>query len=104
MKRIIEFQVRDEIYVFEENGANIFEISKSNRQLDVKLFYKALFANWKKGLEIELIKPSQLDKDDERIYNAINKLFNEICSRLQTELPAKTEDQEEIQAYTMGDH
>ena len=45
MKRIIEFQVLDEKYIFKENNTNIFEINKLTRQLDVKSFYEAFFAN-----------------------------------------------------------
>lgn len=39
MKRIIEFQVLDEKYLFKENSVGIFEIDKTTRQLDVKSFY-----------------------------------------------------------------
>lgn len=52
MKRIIEFQALDEKYLFKENSVDIFEISKSNRQLDVKSFFEAFFANGKDYSEI----------------------------------------------------
>lgn len=47
MKRIIEFQVLDEKYLFKENSVGIFEIDKTTRQLDVKSFYEAFFADKK---------------------------------------------------------
>ena len=104
MKRIIEFQVLDEKYSFKENGVSIFEIDKTTRQLNVKDFYEAFFANGKEHSEIEFSNSSSLEKDDKRIYDSIHKLITDICSRLNTELPAKINNQEELQAYTMGDH
>lgn len=104
MKRIIEFQVLDEKYIFKENNTNIFEINKLTRQLDVKSFYEAFFANGKDYSEIEFNNPSQLNKDDERIYNAIHELTTDICTRLKKELPTQIDSQENFQAYMMSDH
>lgn len=98
MKRTIEFQVLDDKYLFMENGADIFEIDKSSRQLNVKTFYEAFFSNGKDYTEIE-IHNSDLNKDDERIYNAINKLINDISTRLKTELPTRIESQKDLEAY-----
>ena len=86
MKRIIEFQVLDEKYSFKENEISIFEIDKTNRQLNVKDFYEAFFANGKDYSEIEFNNSSNLEKDDERIYDVIRKLITDICARLKTEL------------------
>ena len=44
---------------------------------------------------------SELNKDDERIYNAINKLVNDICSRLKKEIPTKSENADDIQSYKL---
>ena len=57
MKRIIEFQVLDEKYSFKENEISIFEIDKTNRQLNVKDFYEAFFAMEKTTLKSSLIIP-----------------------------------------------
>ena len=65
MKRIIEFQVLDEKYLFKENSVGIFEIDKTTRQLDVKSFYEAFFADKKDYSEIEFQNSSELNKDDE---------------------------------------
>ncbi len=100
MKRIIEFQVLDEKYLFKENSVSIFEINKSTRQLDVKSFYEAFFSGGKDYTEIEMTS-SELNKDDERIYNAINKLVNDICSRLKKEIPTKSENADDIQSYKL---
>lgn len=104
MKRTIEFQVFDEKYLFKENDIDIFEIERTTRQLNVKAFYEAFFANGKDYSEIEFQNSSDLNKDDERIYNAIHKLINDICSRLKTELSTHIDSQENIQPYIMGDH
>lgn len=104
MKRIIEFQVLDEKYSFKENEISIFEIDKTNRQLNVKDFYEAFFANGKDYSEIEFNNSSNLEKDDERIYDVIRKLITDICARLKTELSTQTVPQENIRSYIMGDH
>jgi hypothetical protein len=103
MKRTIEFQALDDKYLFMENGIDIFVIDKSSRQLDVKSFYEAFFANGKDFSEIEIIH-SELNKDDERIYNAISKLITDICTRLKTELPTHIDSREDLQSYIMSDH
>lgn len=105
MKRIIEFQVLDEKYLFKENSVGIFEIDKTTRQLDVKSFYEAFFADKKDYSEIEFQNSSELNKDDERIYDAIRKLITDICARLKTDLSiTNTVHQENIQSYIMSDH
>ena len=103
MKRIIEFQVLEDKYLFKENSTDILEVSKSTRQLDVKSFYEAFFANGKDYLEIEFETPPQMNKDDELIYNAIHKLITDICTKLKTELPARIDPKENIKPYIMGD-
>ena len=45
-----------------------------------------------------------MNKDDERIYNAIHELTTDICTRLKTELPTQIDSQENFQAYMMSDH
>ena len=104
MKRIIEFQVLDEKYSFKENEIRIFEIDKTNRQLNVKDLYEAFFANGKDYSEIEFNNSSSLKKDDERIYDAIRKLITDVCARLKTELSTQMVSQENIQSYIMGDY
>ena len=104
MKRIIEFQVLDEKYSFKENDVSIFEIEKTTRQLNVKDFYVAFFANGKDYSEIEFSNPSSLEKDDKRIYDAIHKLITVICSRIKSELSTHNNSQENIQPYILGDH
>ena len=104
MKRIIEFQVLDEKYSFKENDVSIFEIDKTTRQLNVKDFYVAFFANGKDYSEIEFSNPSSLEKDDKRIYDAIYKLITDICSRLKTDLSLKIESLENNQSYIMEDY
>ena len=100
MKRTIEFQVLDDKYLFIENSIGLFEIDKSNRQLDVKLFYQAFFANGKDYSEIEIIPAeSNLNKEDKRIYEAIHKLITDICKRLKTELPSQIDREEDLQSF-----
>lgn len=87
------------------NQLGIFEIDKTTRQLDVKSFYEAFFADKKDYSEIEFQNSSELNKDDERIYDAIRKLITDICARLKTDLSTtNTVHQENIQSYIMSDH
>ena len=71
----------------------------------VKSFYEAFFADKKDYSEIEFQNSSELNKDDERIYDAIRKLITDICARLKTDLSTtNTVHQENIQSYIMSDH
>lgn len=99
MKRVIEFQVLEEKYLFKENDIDIFEIDKSTRQLDVKSFYNAFFSQGKDFSEIEINFSSELEKGDERIYDAIKKLITDICARLKKELPIQTDSEESFEEY-----
>lgn len=102
MKRIIEFQVFDDKFLFKENNIDIFKIDKSTMQLDVKYFYEAFFANRTDFSEIEIINSSELDRDDERVYSAISKLINDIYSKLKIKLSEKIDIQDDIQPYKMS--
>ena len=43
MKRIIEFKISEDKYIFSENQKDIFEIRNDDLQVDVKKFYNAFF-------------------------------------------------------------
>lgn len=104
MKRIIEFQVLKDKYTYIENGEPIFEVDRNERQLDVKMFYNAFFANGKGHHEIEIVPPSEIDKADRRIFDAISQLVENICIRLKTELVSeleKSDGEESIEPYMM---
>lgn len=104
MKRTIEFQALEEKYIFKENSVEIFVVDKSNRQLDVKSFYDAFFSKGKDFSEFEFIAPTELNKDDKRIYDAIKKLIIDICSRLKTDLTIQKDSKETLESYKMSDY
>lgn len=45
-----------------------------------------------------------MNKDDERIYNAIHKLITDICTRLKTELATHIDSQDDLESYKIGNH
>ena len=75
MKRIVKFQVTENKYEYTENNISIFEISKIDLQFDVKAFYNAFFSNGKDYTDIELIAISEMNKDDNRIYETTKNLL-----------------------------
>lgn len=107
MKRIIEFQVLDDKYSYTENGLEIFEVNKKECQLDVKKFYNAFFSNGKYSSEIELDTTQEINKDDQRVFDAISKLINDIHTRLKKELENSADElncDESLDSYRMPDH
>jgi hypothetical protein len=106
MKRTIEFQILDDKYSYKENGVEIFEVNKQERQVDVKQFYNAFFSNGKDYSEIEFEASSEMDKEDRRVFDAISKLIEDICTRLKSELITGSYNSncyESIDSYKMPD-
>ena len=106
MKRTIQFQLKDDNYIFIENEETIFLINKGSLQLEVKKLYEAFFANGKDYSEIEIITSAELSKEDKRVFDTISQLIGEICTRLKEEIHADDEvtQVESIDAYKMPDH
>ncbi|WIW71471.1 hypothetical protein [Anaerosinus gibii] len=82
MKRIIEFQISDDKYVFLENQKNIFEIRNDDLQVDVKKFYNAFFENNLDYSDIELHNSNPGDKTGGRVFGCIKQLIDEVSTRL----------------------
>lgn len=107
MKRTIEFQILDDKYSFKENDVEIFEVNKQEYQIDVKQFYNAFFANGKDYSEIEFDVSLEMTNDDRRVFDAISKLIENICTRLKSELITvayNSNCHESTDSYKMLDH
>lgn len=82
MKRIIEFNISDDKYVFSENQNDIFEIRNDDLQVDVKKFYNAFFKDDMDFSDIELHNSNQNDKNGRRVFVCIEQLIKEVSIRL----------------------
>ena len=82
MKRIIEFKISEDKYIFSENQKDIFEIRNDDLQVDVKKFYNAFFKDNMDYSDIELHDSNPSDKVGRRVFGCIEQLINEISTRL----------------------
>ena len=82
MKRIIEFQIFDDKYVFSENQKGIFEIRTDDLQVDVKKLYNAFFENNLDYSDIELYNSNSGDKIGGRVFCCIKQLIDEVSTQL----------------------
>ena len=82
MKRIIEFKISEDKYIFSENQKDIFEIRNDDLQVDVKKFYNAFFKDNMDYSDIELHDSNPSDKVGRRVFGCIEQLINEISIRL----------------------
>lgn len=92
MKRILQFKQTEEGYACFEEDENIFEISKTDLQFDVKGFYQAFYAEGKDYEDIKLENCIESDKNANRVYNCIVSMVAKIKEKL-AELP---EDEEVV--------
>ena len=96
MKRTLQFKKTDSGYACFENAENIFEISQSDLQFNVKTFYQALYAGGKDFEDIELVNRIEEDKTAGRVYACILALMEKIKEKL-AELPEMSEVDDEIE-------
>lgn len=92
MKRIIQFKKTQSGYACFENNENIFEITKSDLQFDVKEFYQAFYSEDKDYEDIEIENCVSDDKDGKRVYECLILLVEKIKEKL-AELPQEAGDE-----------
>ena len=92
MKRMLQFNKTDTGYACFENDENVFEISKSNLQFDVKAFYQAFYSEGKDFEDIEVGNCITDDKDGKRVFDCIVLLMSKIKEKL-AELPPENSDE-----------
>ncbi len=88
MKRTLQFKNTDKGYACFNGEENVFEISKSDLQFDVKAFYQAFYAEGKDSENIEIENCVSDDKNGRRIYECIMQLVLKIKEKL-AEIPEK---------------
>lgn len=86
MKRTLQFKQTEAGYACFEVDKNIFEISKTDLQFNVKDFYQAFYAEGKDYEEIELVNCIEDDKNANRVYDCIVSMMEKIKEKL-AELP-----------------
>lgn len=91
MKRTLQFRQTEEGYACFESDENIFVISKTDLQFNVKNFYQAFYAEGKDYEDIELDNCVEGDKDANRVYNCIISMMVKIKEKL-AELPGDEEE------------
>ena len=94
MKRTLQFKQTEAGYACFEDDENVFEISKTDLQFNVKEFYQAFYAEDKDYEDIELVNSIEGDKDANRVYACITSMMVKIKEKL-AELPEDTGDDEE---------
>lgn len=92
MKRMLQFKKTDAGYACFENEENVFEITKSNLQFDVRAFYQAFYSEDKDFEDIEVENCIPEDKDGKRVYDCIVLLMSKIKEKL-AELPPEDSDE-----------
>lgn len=91
MKRTLHFKQTEAGYACFEADENIFEISKTDLQFNVKDFYQAFYAEGKDFEDIELENCIENDKDANRVYTCIVSMMEKIKEKL-AELPGDVEE------------
>lgn len=97
MKRMLQFKQTEVGYACFEDEDNVFEISKTDLQFNVKDFYQAFYGEDKDFDDIELENCIEDDKDANRVYNCIITLMSKIKEKL-AELSEETEESNGEQA------
>lgn len=82
MKRTLQFKNTEKGYACFEGDENVFEISKSDLQFDVKAFYQAFYSDDKDYEDIEVENCIPDDKDARRVYQCIVQLISKIKEKL----------------------
>ena len=85
MKRIIQFKITDTGYACFEEGKNIFEISKTTLEFNVRDFYQAFYSEGKCFEDITLENSIKNDKAGSRMYESINSLIEKITPTRDTD-------------------
>lgn len=86
MKRILQFKNTSTGYACFDEEENVFEISKSDLQFDVKAFYQAFYAEGKDYEDIEIDNCVADDRNGKRVYECITRLMLKIKEKL-AEMP-----------------
>lgn len=94
MKRTLQFNLTDTGYACFEEGENVFEISKTDLQFNVKDFYQAFYSEDKYFEDITIVNCIENDKEASRVYSCISSLMGKIKEKL-SELPENVIDDEE---------
>lgn len=94
MKRTLQFKQTETGYACFENDENVFEISKTDLQFNVKDFYQAFYAEDKDYEDIEIENHIEDDKDAGRVYTCIISMMEKIKGKL-AELPEDAKMDEE---------
>ena len=99
MKRTVQFKKTDNGFACFDGDENIFEISASNLQFNVKDFYQAFYSEGKDFEEIEIQNCIEDDKTANRVYLCITKLIEQIKTKMvdlaEDEDAAKVEEGED---------
>ena len=82
MKRTLQFKNTEKGYACFEGDENVFELSKSDLQFDVKAFYQAFYSDDKDYEDIEVENCIPDDKDARRVYQCIVQLISKIKEKL----------------------
>ena len=93
MKRVLQFEATDTGYACFEDGVNVFEISGSTLQFDVKKFYQAFYGEGKDYEDIEVVNNIDDDKVARRVHQCIIELVAMIKEKLQE---MSTEEEENV--------
>lgn len=96
MKRMLQFKKTDAGYACFENDENVFEITKSDLQFDVKAFYQAFYSEDKDFEDIEVENCISDDKDGKRVYDCIVLLMSKIKEKL-ADLPPEDSDESSLE-------
>lgn len=94
MKRTLQFKNTDKGFACFDGEENVFEISKSDLQFDIKVFYQAFYAEGKDYENIEIENCVGDDKNGKRIYECITQLMSKIKEKL-AEMPEENNADEQ---------
>jgi hypothetical protein len=88
---MLQFKSTDVGYACFEDEENVFEISKTELQFNVKDFYQAFYSEDKDFDDIQIVNCIGDDRDAIRVYGCIISLMEKIKEKL-AELPKNQED------------
>lgn len=94
MKRTLQFKRSENGFACFEGEENIFEISASDLQFNVKDFYQAFYSDGMDYEDIVIENGLLEDKNACRIYDCLTKLIEQIKSKM-AELELESEAQED---------
>ena len=86
MKKIYEFEEKEDKYVIMNSNEEVFIINKDNLKIDGNKFYEAFFNNYAIGDIIEIKKGKSIKKDDKLsnpIYDTLKNLITDIIEKIE---------------------